>query len=111
VSDIVDVFPASMQAYATVGVSIILGIVGIFGYYKRFRGETQHPDVISREVCEWLSKILEVCRSQYSSMKAIEEILISRMHQDEIERAYNRGRDEALDKSSEKVARNLQSHT
>lgn len=96
------VFPAQVQAYVTVGVSIVLGIVGIYGYYKKFRGDpppsyAADASPNTREIVGWLDKLLDANLTVAANTKAILDVVVNRTHQDDIDRAYLRGRHEAED--------------
>ncbi len=105
-------FASTVQGYATVGVSIFLGIVGIYGYFKKFRGDDLPPPIAivdsnMRELVGWLTKLLEAGARNAESTHSIEEMIKARTRQDEVDRAYQKGRDEALDKAAALVAQKL----
>ena len=109
------VFPAAVQAYATVGVSVVLGFVGIYGYYTKLRGGAATAvasglDANTRELVDWLSRILAVNTAQAQNLKEIAAMIAARAHVEELDRAYRQGRDETLDRATAKVADKL-SHT
>lgn len=108
-SDLVDfsIFPASVQAYATVGVSVILGFVGIYGYYKKFRGETVSAvaagpslDTLmarledqNATICSHLETFGNALGSGITYLEEIRTMMKDKVRRDELEREFQRGRD------------------
>jgi len=96
--DVSGLFSSTVQGYATLGASLALGIITIYGYYRKLKADNAEPAPPSadsmKEIVIWLAKIADLLGDQ--------------KHQAEIDRAYNKGRDDALDKAALLVAQKLQ---
>ena len=111
--DVSGLFSSTVQGYATLGASLALGIITIYGYFRKLKVDTAEPSGLSaepslKEIVMWLSKLLEAGIASAANTKLIAELIGEQKHQAEIDRAYNKGRDDALDKAAENVARKLQ---
>ena len=113
IPDVSGLFSSQVQGYATLGASLALGIITIYGYFRKLKVDTAEPSGLSaepslKEIVMWLSKLLEAGIASAANTKLIAELIGEQKHQAEIDRAYNKGRDDALDKGAENVARKLQ---
>lgn len=112
--DVTQLMPASWQAYGTVGASIVLGLIGVAGYFKKVNAQDvaakpfeSVAEPFLRDITKLLQIMADAAVSSARDTKLIAEFNASRQRQDEIDRAYQRGRDEALDKATALVAKNL----
>jgi hypothetical protein len=112
--DVSSMFSAQVQGIATLGASVVLGVITIYGYFRKLKVDLSQPattssygDATNREVVTWLAKILDAVSATSHSIKAIEDLISARTRQDELDRAYQRGRDESLDRQTSQVAHAL----
>jgi hypothetical protein len=112
VGEIASIFPASVQAYATVVASFILGTITIYGYFRKMKSDLidSHADVSEKSAADinsYLQQILEVMKENVAHSSEIIDLIKSRVRQEEVDRAYARGRDDSLDSATRKVASEL----
>lgn len=112
-SEVISLFPTAIQAYATVVASVILGTMTVFTYFRKMKSDliNTHKEVSSLNATEiqgWFQKLIDVTNSSNTKIQLIVDALEKHEHQAEMDRAYNKGRDDSLDNATKAVARKLQ---
>jgi len=115
VADVASSFSSTIQGYATLGASLLLGVLTVYGYYRKLNVDLAPPsttpqiaaDANLKEIALWLSKLLEAGVASAANTKLIAELLSAQQRSDELERAYKKGRDETLDRATALVAQKL----
>jgi hypothetical protein len=94
-ADVSGVFSPTVQGYATLGASLVLGLITIYGYFRKLKADDAQPaaDPTLKEIA--------------ANTKLIAELMGEQKRQADIDRAYNKGRDDALDKAAALVAQRL----
>ena len=120
--DVASVFSTQVQGYATLGASIVLGVITIYGYYRKLKVDLNSDaqpaptpvllgDAAVREIVGWLSRLLDANVSTAHNVKVMRDLLAARQHQEELDRAYKMGRDAQLDRNVADVAHALKDQT
>lgn len=100
--DISKMLPGSVQTYANFIVAIVVAGVGIYGYYKKVRGDEPitaggqtFPDANANLILDWLRRLFSHAEEQSHRLERIAKFLEEREHREELEREYQRGKNDA----------------
>jgi len=106
--DVASVFSTQVQGYATLGASIVLGVITIYGYYRKLKVDL-NSDAQPAPTPVLLGDAANV--STAHNVKVMRDLLAARQHQEELDRAYKMGRDAQLDRNVANVAHALKEQT
>lgn len=112
--DFSNMLPGSLQAYANFGMAVVVILVGLIGYLRKLRAGSDDAVPANVEanrlathsvVLDWLDKIHAAVMNNTITTKEIVELLRERARHDELEREYQRGRDDSEDRTGHRGGR------
>lgn len=94
--------PALIQVYANVVVAIGVAGAGLYGFYRKMSGglpiiPSSPGQIPAGTAAGPFQAYIDLLKEIAATLRAIHDMARERLHQDEIDRAYQKGRDRAQD--------------